>query len=114
MKFNEINMVPIQSLIDEINAKGCTYASLTINCTGKSVRFNIYTPETSHRSFDTQAELVTYLAEISGSGPKSVAVALAHQAIADAHQIIESAKERIESAKDIIAESEIDADGVPV
>lgn len=114
MKFQDFDMAPIQVALDKVNEQGCTYASLQINCTGKTVQFNMYTPETSHHRFDDSESLIEHLTQIASEGDLGYAAILAKQKIKSARAAIQQAQEDIADAERKLSNATTDGDGVPV
>jgi hypothetical protein len=114
MKVQDLDLKPIQVLLDRINDTGCTYAHLDITSGRGEINFNMYTPETNHHRFTDIAKLTAHMEAIAGFGEGAVAVTLAKEKIARARQSIVDANEEIQQAEAILAKSTVDADGVPV
>lgn len=114
MKVQDLDLKPIQVLLDRINDAGCTYAHLDITSGRGEINFSMYTPETNHHRFTDIAKLTSHMEAIAGSGEGTVAVTMAKDKIARARQSIIDANEEIQEAEVILAKSNADADGVPL
>lgn len=114
MKLTDFDLMEVQKAIDAVNAQGCTYASLQIICTGKTVNFKMYTPETGHQDFQDDAALADYLCQIAGNGEGAMSIMLAKRKIEQARESIELANEDIANAEAVLARQTKDEDGVPV
>jgi len=114
MRFQDFDMSEVQKAIDAVNDQGCTYACLQITCTGKTVSFTMYTPETKHQTFKDAESLADYLKQIAGNGEGAVSAMLAQLKIERARESIAQANEDITEAEAVLARQSTDADGVPV
>lgn len=114
MKVQDLDLKPVQVLLDRINDAGCTYAHLDITSGRGEINFNMYTPETNHHRFNDVAKLIAHMEAIAGFGEGAVAVTLAKDKIARARQAIADANEEIQQAEAILQKSTADADGVPM
>lgn len=112
MKFQDYDMSEVQKAIDAVNDQGCTYASLQITCTGKTVNFKMYTPETGHQDFKDVESLTDYLKQIASDGEGAMSVMLAKRKIEQARESIELANEDIANAEAVLARQSTDYDEV--